>query len=175
MAIAETQVYMPQAPRPKLRLLEDERFQTAEGLMANANEAGKAVAEKFAEKPSTVQDGLGHGGSLGQAPGHGAVAEVRDLGDRAPPVTEPLRAVREDGELVLTVVGAHPAGRVEPVAVGQRPRLAIRGVERRRKAADDRHQGCQQVVRAHVPGAEGVHDTRRSRPGGGRVRRDRFR
>ena len=32
-------------------LLEDERFQTAEGLMANANEAGKAVAAKFAEKP----------------------------------------------------------------------------------------------------------------------------
>ncbi|MFI5045734.1 MAG: CaiB/BaiF CoA transferase family protein [Acidimicrobiia bacterium] len=32
-------------------LLEDERFQTAEGLMANANEAGRAVAAKFAEKP----------------------------------------------------------------------------------------------------------------------------
>src|SRR6266436_5834871 len=26
MAIAETQVYMPQAPRPRLRLLEDERW-----------------------------------------------------------------------------------------------------------------------------------------------------
>ena len=26
MAVAETQVYMPQAPRPKLRLLEDERW-----------------------------------------------------------------------------------------------------------------------------------------------------
>ncbi|MEA2954377.1 MAG: hypothetical protein QOJ96_3897, partial [Alphaproteobacteria bacterium] len=26
MAIAETQVYMPRAPRPKLRLLEDERW-----------------------------------------------------------------------------------------------------------------------------------------------------
>jgi multiple sugar transport system permease protein len=26
MAIAETRVYMPQAPRPRLRLLEDERW-----------------------------------------------------------------------------------------------------------------------------------------------------
>ncbi|MGY4292702.1 hypothetical protein ACVWXN_000797 [Bradyrhizobium sp. i1.4.4] len=26
MAIAETQVYMPQAPRPRIRLLEDERW-----------------------------------------------------------------------------------------------------------------------------------------------------
>lgn len=32
-------------------LLEDERFSTAEGLMANANEAGRAVAEAFAQKP----------------------------------------------------------------------------------------------------------------------------
>ncbi len=32
-------------------LLDDERFSTAEGLMANANEAGRAVAEAFAQKP----------------------------------------------------------------------------------------------------------------------------
>jgi crotonobetainyl-CoA:carnitine CoA-transferase CaiB-like acyl-CoA transferase len=32
-------------------LLEDERFSTAEGLMANALEAGKYVAEAFREKP----------------------------------------------------------------------------------------------------------------------------
>jgi crotonobetainyl-CoA:carnitine CoA-transferase CaiB-like acyl-CoA transferase len=32
-------------------LLEDERFQTAEALMANAADAAKAVAEKIAEKP----------------------------------------------------------------------------------------------------------------------------
>jgi crotonobetainyl-CoA:carnitine CoA-transferase CaiB-like acyl-CoA transferase len=34
-----------------MHLLEDERFQTAEGLMANGLEAGQYVAEKFAEKP----------------------------------------------------------------------------------------------------------------------------
>jgi crotonobetainyl-CoA:carnitine CoA-transferase CaiB-like acyl-CoA transferase len=33
------------------RLLEDERFSTAEGLMANALEAGRAVADAFAQKP----------------------------------------------------------------------------------------------------------------------------
>jgi crotonobetainyl-CoA:carnitine CoA-transferase CaiB-like acyl-CoA transferase len=32
-------------------LLEDERFSTAEGLMANANEAGQAVADAFAQRP----------------------------------------------------------------------------------------------------------------------------
>lgn len=32
-------------------LLEDERFQTAEGLMANANEAGRHVADAFKAKP----------------------------------------------------------------------------------------------------------------------------
>ena len=32
-------------------LLEDERFSTAEGLMANANEAGQAVADAFAQQP----------------------------------------------------------------------------------------------------------------------------
>ena len=32
-------------------LLEDERFSTAEGLMANALEAGQAVADAFAQKP----------------------------------------------------------------------------------------------------------------------------
>jgi crotonobetainyl-CoA:carnitine CoA-transferase CaiB-like acyl-CoA transferase len=32
-------------------LLEDERFQTAEGLMANANEAGQAVADAIRGKP----------------------------------------------------------------------------------------------------------------------------
>jgi crotonobetainyl-CoA:carnitine CoA-transferase CaiB-like acyl-CoA transferase len=35
------------------KLLEDERFQTAEGLMANANEAGQAVAEAIRSKPFT--------------------------------------------------------------------------------------------------------------------------
>jgi crotonobetainyl-CoA:carnitine CoA-transferase CaiB-like acyl-CoA transferase len=34
-----------------MHLLEDERFQTAEGLMANGLEAGQYVAEKFREKP----------------------------------------------------------------------------------------------------------------------------
>ncbi len=32
-------------------LLDDERFTTAEGLMANANEAGQAVADAFAKQP----------------------------------------------------------------------------------------------------------------------------
>jgi crotonobetainyl-CoA:carnitine CoA-transferase CaiB-like acyl-CoA transferase len=32
-------------------LLEDERFSTAQGLMANANEAGQAVADAFAQRP----------------------------------------------------------------------------------------------------------------------------
>ena len=32
-------------------LLEDERFSTAEALMANADEAGEAVADAFAQKP----------------------------------------------------------------------------------------------------------------------------
>ena len=47
MAIAETQVYMPQAPRPRLRLLEDERWLAFVLLMPTVALLGMFIAYPF--------------------------------------------------------------------------------------------------------------------------------
>src|SRR3954454_21735549 len=47
MAIAETQVYMPQAPRPKMRLLEDERWLAFVLLVATMVLLGLFIAYPF--------------------------------------------------------------------------------------------------------------------------------
>src|SRR6476660_10012907 len=47
MAIAETQVYMPQAPRPRLRLLEDERWLALVLLLPTLTLLGLFIAYPF--------------------------------------------------------------------------------------------------------------------------------
>ena len=47
MAIAETQVYMPQAPRPRLRLLEDERWLALVLLIPTLALLGMFIAYPF--------------------------------------------------------------------------------------------------------------------------------
>src|ERR1700675_4388833 len=49
MAIAETQVYMPQAPRPRLRLLEDERWLALVLLVPTVVLLGLFIAYPFVE------------------------------------------------------------------------------------------------------------------------------
>jgi len=55
MAIAETQVYMPQAPRPKVRLMEDERCAEADGGSNRRAQCASQMISMFAP----IQAGTG--------------------------------------------------------------------------------------------------------------------
>ena len=54
MAIAETRAYMPQAPRPKLRLLEDERWLAFVLLVPTMVLLGMFIAYPFVEHHADV-------------------------------------------------------------------------------------------------------------------------